>query len=86
MNTLDMNATGKMVALANAGADCPEGVTDARARPSRENEATPTTKVTTATGILSASISRPYNPKPTASIISEPSTAMKTPEPTTPPM
>ena len=59
MNTFEMKAIGRMVALANAGADCPDGVTAARARPSRENDATPTTKVTTAAGILSASISRP---------------------------
>ena len=59
MNTFDTNATGSRVALARAGADWPDGATEASARPRRENDATPTTKVTAAGSTLPRSISMP---------------------------
>ncbi len=58
MKTFEMNARGRIVALATAAAELADGTSPATAIPSAANVATPTTNVTPAAGILAASISR----------------------------
>src|SRR5690606_41798690 len=58
MKMSDTNASGRIVALATAGAELASGVRLATAKPSAANADTPTTNVTTSAGSLAASIVR----------------------------
>src|SRR5215211_4378625 len=68
MNTLETNASGRIVALATAEAERAFGTSPATASPSAEKLHTPTTNVTTIAGTLAASISRSYASTPIVSI------------------
>ena len=58
MKTSETNAIGRMITLASADAALAFGHSPATAMPIAANEATPTTNVTIAAGILAASMSR----------------------------
>ena len=58
MKTSEMNAIGRMMALASAEAADADGQSPAIAMPIAANEETPTRNVTIAAGILAASMSR----------------------------
>ena len=59
MNTLDMNARGRIVPFAIAGAAAGDGIMDPTAMPSAANVETPTVKTIIAAGSLAESISKP---------------------------
>ena len=74
----DTNAIGRMIALAAAEAELADLTSADTAMPSAANDPTPTRNVTTAAGILAASISKPYATTPSSNMNTTPMTAMIT--------